>query len=322
MEEKENKIQEALFKISNKKQREEIEIYHDEGYENNDLPFIHQFVAIPVRSRSLFYKLLEEIRKKYKGEELSIKWSKINKGNKSRNKVSEEWLRLLSAASYKEFRYINARREPIIEGPLGIKVLSVFINSLDDLSDEFYSDSQKPAERRRRKYESLMYMGIKGLTSFCFNPEYTTYSGVIITRLCTDGENGGIPIDSNRVIRKLGFNVRDYVKIKASKIEGIPKSKVKTPEVDFEEVADLVLGSTRYLCGHETRSELKDKITKPLRDVYSKAERSKEGREASGHYRAFSVSKYMIDENDRMNFKSLYPAEDNSNNVLQKSLNL
>jgi len=318
--------QKTLFRAKTNKKEEEIEIYHDEGYENPKInyPFIHQFIATPTRSKKVFYGLLEEVRKKHHGENLSIKWKKIKKGAWNRNMIAKEWLELLSVAMRNEpLKWLGLNREPIIlKEPLGVKISSNFINSLDNLSDSFYRNTKTPRERRRRKYESLMYMGIKGLTSFCFNPEHTNYSRVIIARLCTDGENGSIPIDNKRMINKLEWNLRDYVEIKTDKIEGIPKSKVKTEEVDFEELTDLVLGSTRYLCGYEERNETKDTIVTPLREIYNKAKRNRKGREASGHYRSFSVSECKINENNEMTFELLCPTESNINGIYQKRLNL
>ena len=322
MEKKEKEIHKTLFKIPVRRYQEEIEIYHDEGYESNSVPFIHQFIVIPVRSREVFYRALESIRKKYSDEGLTVKWDRIKKKTRKRIRIAIEWLNLLSAATYgKPFTYLEGRKPVTTKRALGMKISSVFIDSLNDLSDSFYIGMKTPEEKRRKKYESLMYMGIKGLTSFCFNPEYTAYSRVTITRLCTDGKYGSIPIDTDRIIKKLEWNARNYVEIKTNKIEGIPKSKIKTPEVDFEELTDLVLGGTRYLCGYEERNEIKDKITKPLKDIYDKAKRNKKGREASGHYRSFSVSKCKIGENDSMEFEPLYPVKDNSND-LQGSLNL
>ncbi|MDD5689792.1 MAG: hypothetical protein PHQ76_05915 [Caldisericia bacterium] len=300
----ENEAQPALFEIPNKKKEEEIEIYHDEGYEDNNIPFLHQFIAIPTRSKGVFHDALEMAREKYHGKNLSIRWSKIKKKTGVRNMIANEWLRLLSEAAYKgPFKYLK-NRNPIVENFLGVKISSNFIKSLDDLSDSFYKNTNTPEERRRKKYESLMYMGIKGLTSFCFNPDYTDYSKAIITGLYTDGECGSIPIDSNRLINKLEQNSRNYVQIDTDKIEGVKKDKNKTAEVDFEELTDLVLGATRYLCDYEKRNEMKDKIVEPIREMYNKRERNKKGWETSGHYRTFSVSRCEI-ENGRLTFKKI-----------------
>ncbi|HOW13055.1 MAG TPA: hypothetical protein PK121_01950 [Candidatus Pacearchaeota archaeon] len=288
-----------------KKQKEEIEIYHDEGYEKNNKPFAHQFLAIPVFSKELFYSLLECIRKKYdKDGVLTIKWSKIQKDTFARNQIAKEWLGLLQEATYqKKFKYyINSNL--IFKGSLGIKMSTIFINSLNDLSDDFYKNIEKPEEKRRKKYESLMRMGIQGLTSFCFNPKYTNYSQVVIKRLYTDGEYGSIPIDSNKIINKLKGNSRNYVQIDTDKIEGVKKNKNKTAEVDFEELTDLVLGATRYLYSHEKRNEMKDKIVEPIREMYNKRERNKKGWEVSGHYRTFSVSR-CEKENGRLIFREI-----------------
>ncbi len=300
-----DEMQKLLLNVPFPKIKEEIEIYHDEGYEKNNKPFVHQFLAMPVFSKKLFYSLLECIRKKYdKDGVLTIKWSKIRKDTFARNQIAKEWLGLLKEATYQKiFKYcINSK--PIINNSLGIKISSNFINSLDDLSDDFYKNIETPEEKRRKKYENLMFMGIKGLTSFCFNPEYTNYSRVIIKKLYTDGEYGSIPIDSKKIINRLKENSRNYVQIDTDKIEGVKKDKNKTAEVDFEELTDLVLGATRYLCGYEKRNEIKDKIVEPIREMYNKKERNKKGWEASGHYRAFSVSRCEI-ENKRLTFKEI-----------------
>ncbi|MFA5360527.1 MAG: hypothetical protein WC320_00945 [Candidatus Paceibacterota bacterium] len=321
----ESEEQKALFNVPDKKREEEIEIYHDEGYERKNNPFIHQFIAVPIRSKELLYSLLECIRKKYdKNKNLTIKWSKIRKNTFARNKIAKEWLELLQEATYqKSFKYcINSK--PIFKKSLGIKISTIFINSLDDLSDNFYENTKTPGEKRRKKYESLMRMGIQGLTSFCFNPEYTNYDRVFIKRLYTDGEYGSIPIDGKKIINKLEWNSRNYVQIDADKIEGVKKDKNKTAEVDFEELTDLVLGVTRYLCGHEERNEIKDKIVEPIREVYNKKERNKKGWEASGHYRTFSVSRCEI-ENGKLTFKRMPIIQDEEicdRNINQMQLNL
>jgi len=313
MEEGEEQLQ--LFKF--RKRRFgliEVEIYHDEVYDNKKekLPFGHQFLIVPIYSRSFFNNILMNERKKVNAEYPSVRWHELKKESKSRNFTAKRWLEILYGATYnKQFGYIRNREIKFTKYPLGIKILSIFIDSLDELSNSYWKDTLTPSDKRIKKYEALLRMGIQGIVHYCFNPEYTNYSKIIITRICTDGKYGSIPIDSERIIRKLEYNTRSYIGIKTRKIECIPKSKDKTPEVNFEELTDLVLGSSRYLCGYKKRQEWKDKIVKPLKIIYDKRKRNKKGRESSPHYRSFSISHCSGNEDGLLHFDNYYGLKNN-----------
>jgi len=286
-----------------------VEVYHDE--EHNDkkgrLPFGHQFLIVPVYSRIFFNEILMSGRKRINSDYQSVRWHKLKKKSKSRNFTAKRWLEILYRAIYnKQFDYIQNRKIKTTKYPLGIKIGSIFINSLDELSSSYWKDILVPSDKRIKKYEVLLRMGIQGMIHYCFNPEYTNYSKIIITRICTDGEYGSVPIDSERIIGKLEYNARSYVEIRTQKIECIPKSKDKTLEVNFEELTDLVLGSSRYLCGHKKRQEWKDKIVKPLKIIYDKRKRNRKGRESSPHYRTFSISCCSVNEDGSLHFDNYY----------------
>jgi len=295
-----------------------IEIYHDEVYGDTKRPFGHQFLIIPSYSRDFFSRLLMNERKKVNGNYPSIRWHKLRKRSKSKEIVAMRWLKLLYDAMYNgPFGYIKDRKLIIREYSLGIKIGSVFIDSLEKLSNSYWQNIQKPSDKRIRKYESLLRMGIQGIIHYCFNPKYTSYSKVIITRICTDGKYGGVPIDSGRIIRKLGYNARNYIEIETQKIECIPKSKEKTPEVNFEELTDTVLGSTYYLCGEKAKKERKDNIVAPLRKVYEKRNRGGRGLRNSPHYRTFTVRYCNVGKDDTLNFSD-WKVESNGINKINK----
>jgi|YNPBryunderm2012_1023409.scaffolds.fasta_scaffold03306_3 hypothetical protein len=90
------------------------------------------------------------------------------------------------------------------------------------------------------------------------------------------------------------------------------KSKNKTPEVNFEELTDIILGATNYLFSKEKREKWKDDIVKPLKNIYNKLKRKK-NLEKSGHYRNFNIQYVDFDENNNMKFNNWnLPLENNN----------
>lgn len=312
--EKEDK-QGLLFDVSAKKQKEEIEIYHDEVYDDNNRPFGHQFLIVPIRSKHFFNSILMARRKKYKADAFTINWKKIGKNSESRNTVAERWLRVLYGATHNSpFKYIKENREIVIKkAPLGIKIGSIFIPSINAMSDEFWLHVEKSEDRTKKKYETILRWGIQGCLHFMFNPDYTNYSEILVKNFYTDGKVfGKVSLDRTRIFERLESRVRKYVKINKN-LEIIPvmKSKIKTPEVNFEELTDIILGATCYLCGNEKKETWKDKIVEPLKNIYSKRKRGRNLR-TSGHYRNFTVRYCNINENNELEFKDweLYQEKD------------
>jgi len=315
--------QELLFGISTKKQKEEIEIYHDEVYDDNNKPFGHQFLIIPIRSRNFFNTILMAERKKYKANALTINWKKLRENyNRNRNIVVKRWLEILYGAIHSSpFGYIKENREPLItKAPLGIKIGSLFIHSINTMSDEFWLHVEKSEDRTKKKYETLLRWGIQGCLHFFFNPDYTNYSQVLVKNFYTDGKVfGTVKLDQKRIFGRLEYKIRDYVKIdKNLMITPVIKSKIKIPEVNFEELTDIILGATYYLCGQEKKEEWKDKIVEPLKSIYSKRERGGNIK-TSGHYRNFTVRYCDFDKNGKLEFEDweLFLDED----VQQKAQN-
>jgi hypothetical protein len=306
-----------LFGISAKKQKEEIEIYHDEVYDDDNKPFGHQFLIIPIRSRNFFNTILMAERKKYKANALTINWKKLRENyNRNRNIVAQRWLEVLYDATHNSsFKYIKENREPLItKTPLGIKIGSVFIPSINAMSDEFWLHVEKSEDRTKKKYETLLRWGIQGCLHFFFNPDYTNYSQVLVKNFYTDSKVfGEVNLDRARIFERLEYKVRNYIKINENiKITPVMKSKIKTPEVNFEELTDIILGATCYLCGNEKKEDWKDKIIEPLKIIYSKRERGGNLRK-SGHYRNFTVGYCSVDENNELNFHNWELSLDDEN---------
>lgn len=290
-----------------KKLKEEIEIYHDETYDDEGRPFGHQFLIIPTRSNIALAKLLIDVKKNFNGRELTINWKKLRKkSNKNRNLIAENWLRLLSGGMYnKPFKYVIDRKPLTLQDPLGIKMGSIFIESLNSMSDDYWLHVGSSEERTRKKYETLLRMGIKGCLHYCFNPEYTNYLKVKIKKFYTDGEVfGAVVLDEKRILGRMSRELRDYIEIEQNlEISQVAKSKIKTPEVNFQELTDLTLGSTRYICGHN-KEEWRDKVTEPLKVIYDKRIRGK-GFKNSPHYRSFTLGFCKIDERGNLDFRDL-----------------
>jgi len=321
----ENEIQKSLFNIPIKKRKDVIEIYHDEVCDNKNRPFGHQFLIIPTRSKDFFNRILIAERKKYKADIFTIKWTKLRENyNKNKNIVAQKWLEILYGATHNSsFKYIKENRELLItKAPLGIKIGSLFIRSINTMSDEFWLHVEKSEDRTKKKYETLLRWGIQGCLHFFFNPDYTNYSQVVVKNFYTDGKVfGTVKLDQKRIFGRLEYKIRDYVKIdKNLMITQVIKSKIKTPEVNFEELTDIILGATHYLCGQEKKEKWKDKIVEPLKSIYSKRERGRNIKK-SGHYRNFSVRYCSIDEENELKFDDWeLPLEKNTQQKLQNTL--
>lgn len=320
----ENKIQKALFNTSIKKREEEIEIYHDEIYDNKKKPFGHQFLIIPTRSKEIFNEALMEIRKKYKADNLTINWKKLRENsNVNRNRVAENWLQLLYNATHNSpFKFIKANKE-ILESKdfLGVKIGSIFVESIHEMSDDFWLHVERSEDRTKRKYETLLKWGVKGCLHFFFNPIFTNYSKVLVKKFYTDGEVfGKVKLSRERIFERLENEIRDYIKFDRNiDVIKIRKSQNKTAEVNFEELADFILGATCYLCGSENKTEWKDKIVAPLKKIYIKKERGK-NIEKSGHYRNFSVT-YCDIKNLKFKDWDITLNNKNQNNIFRLPLN-
>lgn len=295
--------QASIFQL--KKREDEIEIYHDEIYDDENKPFCHQFLIIPVRSKIIFNEILMEIRKKFNAKNLTVNWKKLRKKyNRNRNLVAENWLCFLcEGMRNKPFKAIINRKPLLYKDNLGIKISSISINSLEDMSDSYWVHTEDNKEKTRRKYETLLRMGIQGCLHYCFNPEYTSYRNVKVKMFYTDGKVfGNVPLDKKRVLDRMEKKLRSYIEIEPGlEITQIKKSKVKTPEVNLEELTDLVLGSTCYLCEKE-EEEWRDRIVRPLKEVYKKRERGITGFSRSSYFRAFTISKCSIDKEDNLSF--------------------
>jgi hypothetical protein len=203
----ENSQQESLFYLPKNKYKEEIEIYHDEVYDGKERPFGHQFLIIPLRSKTIFHDILITEIKKYKADYLTINWKELRKNhNKNRNIVAKRWLEILYYATYNNyFKYIKNKGE-ILETrrPLGIKIGSIFIKSINKMSDDFWSHVEKIEDRTKKKYETLLRIGIQGCLHYFFNPEYTNYSKVFVKNFYTDGKVfGTVELDKKRIFERL-----------------------------------------------------------------------------------------------------------------------
>jgi hypothetical protein len=293
--------QKTLFKIP--KIIEEVEIYHDEvceGEKDERRPFGHQFLVIPTRSKDIFNEILMNERKLCGADGFTINWKKLPDMTGSRNKTANRWLRWLSEAMYLKPVSYPLDREEILcsKEPLGIKIGSFFINSMSEMSDNFWIHVERNEDKTKEKYETLLRMGVQGLLHYCFNPDYTGYEKVRVKKFYTDGEVfGAVPLNARKIIYKLEQRARKYIEISPNiEISPVLKSKEKTAEVNFEELTDLVLGSTHYLYKNE-REEWKDKIIEPIEDIYKKVRRDKVGFTSSPHFRTFTVGYCERNEN-------------------------
>lgn len=273
---------------------EEVEIYHDEVYEgkkDEKRPFGHQFLVIPVRSKDIFNEILTNERKKYKAEDLTINWKKLPKETINRNNVANRWLECLANAMYlRPISYSLGKEILYSKEPLGVKIGSFFINSIDEMSDDFWIHVERDEDKTKEKYETLLRMGVQGLLHYCFNPEYTAYEKVKVRKFYTDGNVfGAVPLNIEKIMYKLEQRAREYIEISPDmEITPVRKSKEKTMDVNFEELTDLTLGSTHYLYKNE-REKYKDKIVEPIEEIYKKVTRTKSGFMASPHFRTFTV---------------------------------
>jgi len=295
-----NIIPQKLFEFP-QRTLEEVEIYHDESYSRDNYHFYHQFLIIPVRSRDILNQALQDKRAKFKAESYTINWKEFRRGTGSRNSTAEQWLSLLNIGmSNNPFAYVSNGVPIIYKEYLGIKI-GTFAG---DLSESFWSHIPSEEERTRRKYETLLRMGIKGCLHYCFNPEFTCHSKIKISRFCTDAKVfGEVPLSNERILGRLESEVRDYIEVKDGlKIENIEKSMTKSPEVNFEELTDIVLGSTKYICDDCEKKESLDKITNPLAVVYQKKERGKDFQNSS-HFRSFTIGVCEIDRQENLVFK-------------------
>lgn len=279
---------------------EEIEIFHDERHNNENSPFGHQFIIVPCRSKQIVNNLLNKERRRFKALDRSVRWHKLNRKDKQLQVLSKAWLdllpRLMSMERYKGL--VDPKKIIYTSKCLGVKLFSLFIPSRDRMSDKFWTHIKNKKERNNRKYETLMRFAIKGGLKLMFNPQYTSYQKVKVVRFYTDAKALGNnrPLNASRILGRVREEVPDYIQFLDNlKITPIDKSKNKSFEVNLEELTDLVLGSTCYICGTKMQS-CRNKIVKNLEGLYQKRERGK-GFKHSCHFRTFSVSKSnVIDE--------------------------
>ncbi len=300
---------------------EEVEIYHDEAYGRKNCPFYHQFLIVPLRSKAILNQALQQKRTELKADPFTINWKKLRKETASRNLTAEQWLYLLNRGMRAQsFSYIFQRMPQCFQTDLGIKIGTFAGN----LSDSFWAHLPSEEERTRRKYETLLRMGIKGCLHYCFNPEFTCYGGVKIKRFYTDAHVfGKVSLDNERILGRLEAGLRNYIRLEENiKIEHVEKSENKTPEVNLEELTDLALGSTRYIYTDYGKSGWLDRIVAPLDEVYRKKERGKSFKNSS-HFRSFTLGICETDKNDNLSFRQWkLPSSETSIEQYNGKLNL
>lgn len=296
---------------------EEIKIFHDERYDDKNTPFGHQFLVVPLRSEELVNKLLNQKRGKFNASNRTINWKKLCKRDWEIKGTARAWNDLLgSMMAMKPFKGVGEKGRIIHKKqPLGVKLFSLFIPSRSRMSDKFWMHIRDEGERKNRKYETLMKMAVKGGLKWLFNPEFTPYQKTKVKGFYTDGEVfGGRNINTYRVLGRVRRETPDYIEI-PNDLKPVPveKSKDKTLEVNFEELTDLVLGSTCYICG-DRNEEWRSNITKPLKELYDKRARGS-GFPNSSHFRTFSVSICDVVDGDLV-FNDLWGKEEKDNNQL------
>lgn len=314
-----------LIKIEAKKiipSIEKIEVYHDEVYDDKEIPFGHQFLIIPCRSKEIFNRILDSERLNYDAGILTINWKKIREfSNKNRNLVANRWLYSLYRASYDQsFCHVVNNKIDYFE-PLCIRFGSIFIDSIENMSDDFWKHVERDEDKTKKKYETLLRIGLLGILHYCFNPQYTFYQKVMVAKFFTDGKVfGEVPLDNKRIIKRLDKKLRSYVEIDPNlKITPILKSKNKTLEVNFEELTDLILGGTYYL-GKKRTYNWKEKILEPIKIAYDKRKRGGRGFRNSPHFRSFTARICRIDSDKNLSFHdwNTIDIEENYFSVQQK----
>lgn len=283
----------------------EIEIFHDEMLDDSSNPFAHQFLFIPVQAKEYLFKVLEDIRLKSNAPNMTINWKELSGDTRSRYLTAKQWLSIFIEALYERgsFLYPMSGGEILAAaGPLGVKSATFLIDSRDQLDDRYWRGSR--ISPRNHKYLTIFKIGIKGALHYLYNPSQFNISNLVVKKLYTDGvESNSLPLSHMEVLSELAPSLRPYITIEDTAISFVPKSSVKTAEVDLLELTDVVLGSTVFL-GKSVNDENKEELTRKLREMYNKRNRGR-GFLSSGHYGTFAVSKASVDSETGWSFEEL-----------------
>lgn len=282
---------------------EHIEIYHDEVQSTaTHLPFGHQFLVVPTRSKASFHQLLMETRDRFRPQDdnvyRTINWKNIRERDFRTTAVATNWLELLVSATHLS-RVFKSNGSSL--HPQGVKISSIFIKSRDEMADHYWQN-HGDGERNNLKFETLLRIGLKGALHYLYNPDYTPYRKVVLKGLYTDGKPLSRPLDTGRIIDRVRPELRDYVEIPDSlTMDAVSKSKNKSAKVNFLELTDLILGATYFTCGDQ-QIDWKQQIARPVSRLYAKRQRGS-GFQHSGHFRSFSVSWASINKQGEWEFQ-------------------
>ena len=283
--------QKPLLKISGREilpKIEEIEIYHDEIKDDKNNPVAHGFLCVPSRVKEILIQDLLYWRSRHRVNDYKLNFKNLS-GTRLRGQYgcARDWLNCL-VRGMADKEYLSPKKWekfPL----LGLRYFAIFMPTLDKLSDDYFQWINK-AEKRIRKFETLLRIGLKGGLHYLYSPEYQAK----IIRFSTDAGAFHRQIDNVRIIKKLEEEKRDYIEfdenLQIESLQSNHKDKLCKDEAAAHllQLLDLTLGSTCFCC-MKGEHPIKTRITNSIKELLDKRKRGRNFIHSS-HYKTYTVS--------------------------------
>jgi len=274
---------------------ESVVVYHDEIKDSKDNPVAHGFLIVPVRSFNILLNDLLYYKEKYHIPESRLHWQKFSGTKLSLEmKCARDWLNCLIGGMANE-RYIKHESMERHTATLGLRFCAIFMDSLDELSDDFWQWCGS-GERTVKKFETLLRIGLKGGLHFLYNEDYR----VGVKEFYTDAGAFHRKLDSGRIVDRLRYEVNPYIRLEdhlhiasAESDHKKAQSGKDTVTAHFLQLCDVALGATSFVClkhDHKTKWV----IARGLKNLLDKRKRGFSGFSQSRHFKTFTITKAEI----------------------------
>lgn len=291
--------QERLIKIQKEKTilpfREVVSIYHDEIKDSKNNPVAHGFLIVPERSSNIFFEDMVYYRQKYNIPKSQLHWQEFGGARPSLEmKCAKDWLNCLTGGMGNE-RYRRHRVKEIHNYALGIRFCAIFMNSLNELSDDYWQWCNS-GERTIKKFETLLRIGLKGGLHFLYDEGYKA----TVKGFYTDAGAFHRELDSVRIIERLRNEIDPYIllddQVHMESTESDHKKVQNGGNIaaaHFLQLCDITLGATSFVC-LKANHEAKRVVTRNLKSLLDKRRRGFTGFSRSRHFKTFTITKARI----------------------------
>ena len=272
---------------------EEYEIYHDESKENQ---LLHGYLLVPVRTKAYLLTQMREIRRRYNCDS-KLHYNDLT-GQKSNCKIK-------TAGEIVPLLCDSLRSKGHTKGlwgqlPPRCKFILFKKKNIGDMSNSYFDfgGTLDKKEVDIRKIETLFRIGLKGGLHYLFDEQ----KKVKIVGFYTDGYAWTRPFDNKRIIERLSHEKRSYIDLDSNlTIEAIVSNHKKNTCTDSDraellQACDLLIGAFKNCIFDKKTDSFKTKIAKPVRDIMEKKAKRKGNFINSGHYKAYTLTKAMLED--------------------------